>query len=73
MTTHEYTNAYTIGSDRVRAALLTARLAAHNRTTAAADYQSALVAAHRAGASYAELSAVLGVTRQAIRQYLNTN
>lgn len=34
------------------------------------EYRSALLAAHEQGHPYAELAAVLGVSRQAVRQYL---
>jgi hypothetical protein len=42
-------------SDRVRAALFTARLAAQRRRTASDQYKEAVAAAFRTGATYAEL------------------
>lgn len=58
---------------QVNAALLAARLAAQNRSSAQDNYRDALHAAWTAGASYSELAAVIGTTRQAVRQYLLTN
>ena len=44
--------------------------AAETKRRADESYRSALVAAHAAGHSYAELARVAGVSRQAVRQLL---
>ncbi len=73
MTAREYTHAYRVSSDRARAALLHARIA-HSRREASVDaYRHAICAATQAGCTYTELAAVLGITRQAVRQYVLTN
>lgn len=68
MTATEYTNAYRTPSDRARSALLAARLA-HQRRDASVDaYRRAIADATYAGVTYTELAAVLGISRQAVRQ-----
>lgn len=73
MTTTEYNQAYRIPSDRARAALLHARLAHQRKETSVDAYRQAISAATRAGCTYTELAATLGITRQAVRQYTLTN
>lgn len=58
---------------QVDAALLAARLAYQRRQASTQAYTAALTQAHRAGCTYAEIAATLGVTRQAVRQYMLTN
>lgn len=73
MTTTEYNNAYRIPSDRARAALLHARLAHQRREASVDQYRKAISDATRAGCTYSEIARVLGITRQAVRQYNLTN
>lgn len=73
MTTHEYTGAYRTPSDRARAALLAARIAHQRREASVNEYRAAIAQATRAGCTYTELASVLGITRQAVRQYTLTN
>jgi predicted transcriptional regulator len=60
-------------SSRTHAALLAARLAHQRRTESVDDYRRAIADATRAGCTYTEIASVLGITRQAIRQYTLTN
>ncbi len=60
-------------SDRINSALLAARLAHSRRQESVDQYRQAIAAATRAGCTYTELAAVLGITRQAVRQYTLTN
>lgn len=54
-------------------AIIAAR-AAHQRREASVDeYRAAIAEATRTGATYAELAAALGITRQAVRQLRITN
>ncbi len=60
-------------SDRISAALLAARLAHQRRSESVDQYRHAISQATRAGATYSEIAATLGITRQAVRQYSLTN
>lgn len=60
-------------SDRVRSALLAARLAHQRREASMNEYRRAIAQATHSGATYTEIASVLGITRQAIRQYTLTN
>jgi predicted transcriptional regulator len=44
--------------------------AARAKTRADARYKAALVAAHAAGATYADIAHAVGVSRQAVRQII---
>lgn len=58
---------------QVDAALLAARIAYQRRQASAAAYTAALAQAHKAGCTHTEIASTLGITRQAVRQYLLTN
>ncbi len=73
MTSREYASAYRTPSDRARSALLAARLAHRRREESVNEYRKAVADATRAGVTYSELASVLGITRQAVRQYALTN
>ena len=60
-------------SDRIHAALLHARLAHQRRQESVDAYRKAIAAATTAGCTYSEIASVLGITRQAVRQYTLTN
>jgi len=60
-------------SDRIHAALLTARLAHQRRNESVDQYRQAIHNATRQGCTYADIASVLGITRQAVRQYSLTN
>lgn len=60
-------------SDRTNSALLAARLAHQRRAQSVDAYRRAIHNATRAGCTYTEIASVLGITRQAIRQYHLTN
>ena len=53
---------------RVRAAATARRAASVAYETAEWEYREAVIAAHAAGRTYAEIGAVLGVSRQAVQQ-----
>lgn len=59
-------------SDRARSALLAARIAHQRKESSVDQYRQAIVQATAAGCTYSELAAVLGITRQAVRQYALT-
>ena len=60
-------------SPRIHAALLAARLAHQRRAQSVDDYRRAIQDATRAGCTFTEISQVLGISRQAVRQYSLTN
>lgn len=60
-------------SQSVSSALLAARLAHQRRAESVDQYRKAITAATRAGCTYTEIAATLGITRQAVRQYHLTN
>lgn len=60
-------------TQRSHSALLAARLAHQRRTQSVDAYRKAIHDATQAGCTYTEIAAVLGITRQAIRQYTLTN
>lgn len=60
-------------TQRSHAALLAARLAHQRRAQSVDAYRKAIQDATKAGCTYTEIAAVLGITRQAIRQYSLTN
>lgn len=60
-------------SDRIRSALLNARLAHQRRNESVDQYRRAIADATHAGCTFTEIASVLGITRQAVRQYTLTN
>ena len=57
----------------VSSARLAARLAHQRKAESVDEYRRAIAQATRTGCTYTELASVLGITRQAVRQYTLTN
>lgn len=54
-------------------ALLAARIAHQRRSESVDRYRQAISDATRAGCTFTDIANVLGITRQAVRQYTLTN